>query len=195
MSQQLDPTTSSTGPDSVKNDAASADRSGKDVGNFATNQPGLNGKKVVIWTVGLMIVSGGVLAYTLWVYTELEQARLATAKSWRAVASQLDQRYSDMEFAVEYGDVSAPSDWMTEFTIESESFRTTTQTIPQIETALRLEELLTEREDAAATGDLSPLIDAYNKQQLAEVQILDSVGGKILDVFLKLPRPIRFSIE
>lgn len=159
---------------------------------------GLSGKKLTIATVIGLVLVGATLAYVLWVYSELDRARAQSETAWRTLATELDDRYRRVESGQLEGDekVSLPA----ELKESIEQFRSLTRRRTQQSSALAVEQLLTTTPEllAVAQGASPPKLDqalqAFNQSQARERGILDSLGGRVLDIFLSFAEPDEFEL-
>lgn len=164
--------------------------------------PSLSGKKVAVaMLVGMLVVGGG-LGYSLWVYSQLDAARQATRQTWRNLASELDSRYraSELQLARGIDAATIPMEVGERFRLAVDRFRTTSDPLQQQAAAQAIEDLLQEpalSPVAPATGgaELPPLVDQYNAQRLEEQRILSGPGGRALDIFLEFPQTAAFRLS
>lgn len=163
--------------------------------------PGLSGKQVTGWVVAALVVIGIVLSYTLWTYNRLDVARLASVVAWREVTEQLSERYRVAERTVALGvdERALRMEYGEQFRLAIDAFRTTSLPEKQFVAAERVEEMLAQPEFVGAVATLPPLpiegrsaIENFNQAKDRERQLLESWGGRFLDIFLKFESPRRF---
>lgn len=166
-----------------------------------------SGKKLVLGFVVLIVVCGVALMYTLWSYEQLEHARQRTAENWRQVADGLNARYQSLENSLSEPSADESSDadtvleasvdrsWLQQFSELRADFVTTSRIESQVTLARRLEIMLAEADAALSPSELRQQIEQYNQSREKQLRMLESSGGQILDWFLQIPVPERFSIE
>ncbi len=156
---------------------------------------GLSGKKLTIATVLGLVLVGATLAYVLWVYSELDQAREQSESAWRTLATELDERYRQIESKLT-GDADVGQ--IGELKAAVGDFRSLTRRRTQQASALAVEQLLAATPELrkAAAGEPPPKLEqalqAFNRSQAEERAILGSIGGRVLDVFLSFAEPDEF---
>ena len=173
---------------------------------------GISGRKLVITLLAVLLLFGSCLVYVLTTYDRLEQIRGDCDSAWRALATLLEMRYQPAEkavaAAVDAGTVSMEAG--ERFRLAIDAFHGTASSLQQSKAAQRVEDAWpnlpreTSRENAlgdsaqsqALAEAISPAlrnaIDEYNACQRREREILDSIGGRVLDLFLELPEPTEF---
>lgn len=170
--------------------------------------PGISGKRLTLGVLVALVLIGVSLSYTLWTYNELDRARRTSVTAWRAVTEHLAQRYRTAEKMVAEGVDNRQLDmeFGEKFRLAIDAFRTTSLPEEQVNAAERLEQLLAAEDiaakDIAAGGaELEPLpaaaeaeIESYNLAREREKELLESWGGRLLDVFLKFEVPRPFSV-
>ncbi len=170
--------------------------------------PGVSGKRVtLIVLLGLFLV-GGFLSYTLWTYNRFDDARKSTTLAWRELTEQLAMRYRVAEkiIAKRVDSRETKMEFGERFQLAVERFRTTARTADQFVAAQSLEELLrsddfrsplesgNEETKLTQPGELLAAIDAFNLCRDRERMLLESPGGKTLDVFLKFDTTDHFQL-
>jgi hypothetical protein len=166
--------------------------------------PGISGKRLTVWVLvalGLIAIS---LSYTLWSYNRLEIARYASHAAWREVTEHLSSRYrvAERNVAKAVDGRQLPMEIGEKFRLAIDAFRTTSLPDQQFAAAERVEGLLAEESLADVHAALPQLsneslaaIDAFNQHRSLEQQLLNSWGGRILDIFLKFESPSQFSVQ
>lgn len=163
--------------------------------------PGLSGKQVTGWVVAALAAIGIVLSYTLWTYNRLDDARRVSVVAWREVTEQLNERYRAAEHTVAEGvdERTLRMEFGEQFRLAIDAFRTTSLPEKQFAAAERVEEMLAQPEFTDAGATLPELSDAgrsaienFNQAKDLERSLLDSWGGRFLDIFLKFESPRRF---
>ncbi len=188
--------------------------------NTTTQSTGLSGKRVALLVTFCMVVVGATLGYTLWVYSQLDVARESTANAWRLLATQLDSRYRALELqivaeeatdgtvnATQSGDVAADLNvdaeatgtFEAKFRMALDGFRTTAQISSQRPAADRVEAILASNESSLSSpGDSTPeldsAVDSFNEKMQVERELLNTPGGKLLDVFMGFPQHAAFQL-
>jgi hypothetical protein len=163
-------------------------------------ETGLSGKKLTILIVACLLVVGATLAYVLAAYSRLDRAREQTETAWRSVAALLDDRYRGVEsriFATESREQPG------ELSVILDQFRTSSQRRVQQSRAMQVESWLAANY-AESTADaihlpvaepaLTTAISELNQAQAQERSILESPGGRLLDLFLDFQRPEAFEL-
>ena len=178
-----------------------------------TQQPGISGKKLTLLVTLSMVLVGAVLGYTLWCYSQLDAARADIADAWRAVASGLDSRYHVLELktlapsesegealglAPENSHPNVP-EFAGQLRMALDGFRSTSQISNQQTAAELIESLLQSNQvplnlDVSAEPGLVQAVAAFNESLQEEKNILNSVGGRILDIFMEFPQPRSFKL-
>ncbi len=158
--------------------------------------PGISGKRVTLWVITGLVVIGVSLSYTLWTYNRLDAARAQSANAWRGAMESLAERYHAAELGM--AESAAGSATSEEFNQQLKSavdtFRTTSIVNEQVSAAERIEELIGSgefpsrvRQALPRSARLQSELEHYNQQRRSELRLLDSPGGKILEVFLNFP--------
>lgn len=167
---------------------------------------GISGKRLTLAVLATLIGTGLLLTYTLYVYSQLDEARKRADAQWREVATLLDSRYRGAELAVAKGVDSGAvkMEFGEQFRLAIDGFRTTSDSTKQQQTAVKLEQLLASEaarlsiggaDSAAPLKSETPLlksVEQYNADTAEITRILGTPGGKILDVFLGIPTPTPF---
>ncbi len=164
---------------------------------------GISGKRVTAWVVLGLVALGVTLSYTLWSYGTLNAARKVSSQQWREVADGLSLRYqtvaASLEAAVASGALT--NDASKRFTAAMDRFRTTADANEQELAAVEVEGLLRTDELVPAVAGavtISPKLQSqvveFNRVRQIERDRLESLGGKIVDLFLKIPLPTKFEL-
>ena len=165
--------------------------------------PGVSGKRVTGVVVAGLLIVGVTLSYALWTYNRLEAARSVSAAQWRGVAEQLSLRYRGVEKAIAAGvdERRVKMEFGESFRLAVDAFRTTALPEPQRAAAERIEALLDSPELAPLAGQLPPVAPAaqqavveYNLAQATEKRLLESWGGRLLNIFFRFPEPRPFEL-
>ena len=162
--------------------------------------PGISGKQVTGWVVAALAVIGVVLSYTLWTYNRLDDARRVSVAEWREVTEHLSERYRIAERTVAAGvdDRTLRMEDGEQFRLALDTFRTTSLPEKQFAAAARVEEILARQELSAAAAQLNlsdggrDAVESFNQAKEFERALLESWGGRFLDIFLKFDLPRRF---
>jgi hypothetical protein len=178
------------------------------------NAGGINGRRMTLFVVGSLLFVLLVSGYCLWLYSRIEKSRDEATVAWRAVASELSQRYRAAEKLVARGVDSGVIDiaMAEKFRLSLDAFATTTQVDHQISAAEELEIQLTQIRPILAGGAepaeleaewdrkmerTSGLLAAI-KDYAAIVQnqhdLRSSLGGRLLLFFIKLTGPREFQV-
>ena len=144
-----------------------------------------------------MLIVGGWLSYTLWTYNRIDVARASTAQSWRQLAEQLSARYRAVESQIAAGvdERKIAMEFGERFRLAMDRFQTTAQSEPQFEAARELEALLSEQDLPLETpAELSGAVEQFNDQIDSESQIIGSVGGRFLSIFLHFQPSVKMEL-
>ena len=180
------------------------------------NQPptGVSGKKLTLGVACALILLGGTLAYALGIYSQLDTARVETARAWRDLATHFDLEFRSLEREVALG-VDAgrvPMEFGEQFRLLLDRFRTTGDALRQRNTLEELDRLIgalnsadtvmehadaanqgdEDRESAGDESDLLAEIRHYNQSLDHERRLLKTWGGRLLQIFLKFDQPEDF---
>lgn len=149
----------------------------------------------------VLVVMGGLLGYSLWTYSRLDAARAETATAWRELTDELDQRYRTAEQQVLAADAApwASAAFQQQFRLAREDFRTTSRISSQQRAAELLESMLGSGRAPAeqwfpVTQGLRQAVEEFNARRQTEEQILSTLGGKILGIFVGFPEPRPFHL-
>ncbi len=170
--------------------------------------PGLSGKRVTFFVLlGLAVIGAGI-SYTLWTYSRLDVARKASAIAWRDLTEQLALRYRSAEKIVAQGVDSRQTkmEFGERFQLAVDRFRTIALLTDQYQAGLSVEELLGSEDfiaiNMAVNGsrhlpqsdELKQAVEGFNQMRARERDLLDSFGGKMLDIVLKFVAPTPFEL-
>lgn len=146
--------------------------------------------------IGLMLLLATVgLSYVLWTYNRLDDARFEARETWHGLADQLANRYQQIELVIAEGVDSRQIDMALgeKFRLAVERFRTTAQPDVQVRAAREIEELLFPIDALKPPSiELQKIVEQYNQRLTAERDVLDSVGGRLLSIFINLSDPAPF---
>ena len=158
--------------------------------------PGISGKRVTLWVITGLVVIGVSLSYTLWTYNRLDAARSQSASAWRSAMELLAERYhaAELGLAESTADSASSDEFNQQLKSAVDTFRTTSIVNEQVFAAERVEELIGSgqfpsrvRQALPRSAQLQSELERYNQRRRSELRLLDSLGGKILDVFLNFP--------
>ncbi len=176
----------------------------QNVSTSIASPPGISGKRLTVWVlVGLAII-GVSLSTTLWTYNQLDVARRESTVAWRGVAEHLSGRYRAAERTVASGVGSRElkMEFGEKFRLAIDAFRTTSLPEEQLTAAERVENLLASSDYApwiaslpASPDEMQAAIADYNLARQRESILLESWGGRVLDIFLKFDPPRPFALE
>jgi uncharacterized protein (DUF433 family) len=161
-----------------------------------TPPPGISGRRVTGWVIAGLVFIGIGLSYTLWTYNQLDAARLRSAVAWRGTAELLAERYQAAEVGLAESDTAGAAEvaFRQDFASSVDAFRTLSIISDQVAAAESVEKLLASHElpDAVRAAlrpstQLQSELTEYNQVRLRERVLLESFGGRILDIFLKFP--------
>ncbi|HBE67669.1 MAG TPA: hypothetical protein DDW52_05915, partial [Planctomycetaceae bacterium] len=128
-------------------------------------------------------------------YSQLEAIRREGIEAWAECREPLAARYRQIEQTVarKVDDEEIAIAWAEKFRLAADRFRTTAQPKEQLAAARNVEELLAEpaaeSSTLAADAALQKAIDEYNAALADETQKLNTLGCRLLDIFLELPPP------
>lgn len=138
-----------------------------------------------------MIIVGGLLAYELFVYENLDRARAESALHWRNIATQLDNDYKQIA-AMQSSDQQTDPAWWNEFRYQVDQFRTATNMEDQLSVARNLEVQL--QGNQAIRLNLPQMadqvrqeIDKLNTSLMTEHAIQHSLAGRVVQFFIRHP--------
>ncbi len=164
---------------------------------------GISGKRLTSWVLVALAVIGIGLSSTLWTYNRLDVARRESTEMWRDVTEHLSERYRAAEKLVAEGVDSrqVKMEFGEKFRLAIDAFRTTSLPAEQVAAAERVERLLSDNEFqlfAASLPKMSSAADSliadYNRSREREKMLLESWGGRVLDLFMKFDPPQPFTV-
>lgn len=165
--------------------------------------PGISGKRVTIWVILGLVVIGVSLSYTLWTYNRLDAARARSALAWRNAIESLAERYraAELGLAESVAGGATSEAFSQQFQSAADTFRTTSMVNEQVAAAERIEELLGSvefpsqvRQALPSAAQLQSELDKYTQLRKRELVLLNSLGGRILDIFLEFPNSPPFQL-
>ncbi len=156
--------------------------------------PGIPGKRVtLVVLLGLALLGVGI-SYTLWTYNRVDTARAATATAWRNLTEHLSSRYRAAEKTIAEGVDSRAikMEFGERFRLAVDGFRTTSLPLEQYAAAQRVESLLGSEDLGispqalpSVPPDLRASLESFRDQLEQERQLLEGLGGRMLDIFMK----------
>lgn len=175
---------------------------------------GLSGRRVTLVVVCSLLLVMIFVGYCLWVFNHLERSREQAVAAWRGVASELSLRNYAFEKVIAQGVDSQLIDIARgeKFRLSVDRFSTTTQIDKQIDAAQEVElrvqvirKTLANRPEAAdlikewdpiaiKPPRLSSALDAYADVVQKQKELLSSIGGRVLLLFVRLTQPREFQI-
>ncbi len=153
--------------------------------------PGISGHRFLPVVLLILALLCGGIAYFVLVVNRMEHARSKTADVWRQVALKLDQDYQSIEHQLAQAeDGSQFSTAQHErFASIHDQFRTAVDLAKQRELADQMERFLqtSQPQLASPSSALREQVRVYNETLAAERSILQSIGGRIVRIFLVVP--------
>ncbi len=158
--------------------------------------PGISGKRITSWVIVALVAIGVSLSYTLWTYNRIDAARAQSAHAWRSAVESLAERYRVAELGLAESVTNGVTSevFSQQFQSAIDTFRTTSMVIEQVSAAEQMEELLGNSEFPAPVRQALPSgtqlqneLDEYNQLRQRERLLLNSLGGRTLDIFLNFP--------
>lgn len=165
---------------------------------------GVSGKRVTTWVVAALLTISIALSFTLWTYSRLDAARVASATAWRKLTPALNDRYRAAQLNLSSGVAAdaATDDFQQTLASAIDRFRTTSIVVDQVAAAERVEELLGSREFPAhilpanpPTPQLRTELEHYNQQRQHERRLRAGLGGQLLELFFALPPSTPFNLS
>ncbi len=172
-------------------------------------QRGISGQRLALSVVSLLTITVLLFSFCLSTYHRLSAIRVDRDRCWRPLAQLLDDRYRALELLVARGVDQEKIDmrWGEKWRSALDYFRAVSGASEQEIAAQEVEDLLMQLPVAVADSELkedlysaisfaagpqetfSPVCNSYRQIVDRERELLKSVGGKLIDTFLKLPAP------
>lgn len=150
---------------------------------------GVAGKNVTRLVIVALLVTIVGISYVLGTYNQIDVRRGDVEVSWRALTSELAERYRVVEREIASGvdDQSTAMELGERFRLAVDRFRTTAQRAPQVEAAREIEDLIPQAGvQLASTETLEQSLTDFNADQARLGELIETPAGKVLGLVLIL---------
>jgi hypothetical protein len=161
----------------------------------------ISGKALTLVMLVILLVTGALFYWFTMAYADYNAARRKTDRAWRELVPGLDVRYRayDLNIAQRIDNREIEAQTAQEWLAARDRFSGTVLTAHQIPAAQSLEDLIAALPPSPVANqpDPLPLLKLSNEYTQAAVNqqvVGQSLGSKLLKLFLNLPEPHEFDI-